>query len=230
MTTTRIIRMTIPRAPEPSREEWEADRRRVAEHLIETGEPYGYYDYSDNGPEYTAANSEEIDRLTPEAVRAVRLACGRAERDLREKHPAAAVVARGIEGPSPFTEEVVERWYAAEAALTGADKDAYQDLLVLRDIRSLVRKHGWYDIDEWVGHWQFGNWPKQYEPPTSPALDRLRALHAEGIQRRHDAEESVERSNNRYDFRPVCGRNGIGAGSSQLRRPRGRRGRSSPPD
>jgi hypothetical protein len=182
VTTSRIIRMTIPRAPEPSREEWEAKRRRRAEHLIETGEHYDYASY--DLPQYTDADDAEIDALTPGAIKAVRRACGRAERDLREKHPAAAVVARGIQGP--MTAESIDRWYATEAALTGADKDAYQDLLRLLDIRAQLRKERYYSISEWMGDWQIDHWPKGYAPPTSPALDRLRALHAEGIQRHHD--------------------------------------------
>jgi hypothetical protein len=188
VTTSRIIRMTIPRAPEPSREEWETEHRRIAEHLIETGEPYGsygYYGYSGDGPLYTDADDAEIDALTPEAIKAVRRACGRAERDLRAKHPAAAAVARGIV-ERPMTEEVIERWYASQAALTGADNDAYHDLIVLRDIRAQLRTERYYSVTEWMGAWQFDGWPKRYEPPTSPALDRLRVLHAEGVQRRHD--------------------------------------------
>lgn len=183
MTTSRIIRMTVPRAPEPSREEWEAEERRWAVDLIETGEDTRY-SYDGNGPLYTDADTEEIDALTPEAIKAVRRACGRAERDLREKHPAAAVVARGIV-ERPWTDEVIDRWYTSEAALTGADKDAYHKLIKLRDFRSHLRKDRWYSITESMGAWIF-NWPKGYEPPASPALDRLRALHAEGIQRRHD--------------------------------------------
>jgi hypothetical protein len=176
-TASRIIRMNIPRAPRPSRGEWEAGRRRVAEHLIETGEPYysgGYYDSGDAGPLYTGTPRKEIDALIPDAVRAIRLACGRAERDLRAKHPAAAAVLRD------FT-------YAAEAALTGADKDAYHDLIALRHLRQQMRKDRYYDVDELVGAgWQFARWPQGYKPPASPKLDRLRALYAEDVQRRHD--------------------------------------------
>jgi len=185
MTTSRIIRMTIPRAPRPSREEWEAERRRFAEHFIDTGEHD--HDYSGGTPEYTDADDAEIDALTPEAIKAVRRACGHAERDLREKHPAAGAVARGIV-ERPMTAEVIERWYASEAALTGADKDAYRDLIVLRDIRAGVRKeYRWFSVTERAGAWQFDDWPQRYEPPSSRALDRLRALHAEGVQRRHDS-------------------------------------------
>jgi hypothetical protein len=183
---TRIIRMTIPRAPRPTREEWEAEERRWAQDLIDTGENTRWSYDTFGQPSYTDADEEEIDTLTPEVIKVVRRACGRAERDLREKHPAAGVVARGIESPSPFTMEVVERWYAAKDALAGADKDAFEDLVVLRHVRDHLRKDRWYSVTEWMGAWEFDRWPQGYELPASPALDRLRALHAEGIQRRYD--------------------------------------------
>jgi hypothetical protein len=158
-----------------TREEWEDGQRRHAEHLIQHGVGYEFE------PAYTDEERREVESLKPEAVKVIRRACGRIERELRSRYPAAATAARGIEGP--ITEESIDRLYKAVDALTGADRNAYDDLQRLRGVRERIRR----GVVGRLGcrRWDIA-WPERGEKPTCPELDRLDAIAEQAVQRHLD--------------------------------------------
>jgi hypothetical protein len=141
--------------------------------------------------------------LAPEVIKTIRRSCSRIERQLRQQHPQAAALARGPEEKdlqerrkitgachaNHITAADIDRWQAAVETLTGEARRSYDDLVCLKDIRrSLQRNRGWRDeFDEPTAcQWEFDTiWPRGYDRPTSPELDRLRALNHQAVERFH---------------------------------------------
>jgi hypothetical protein len=155
----------------PTREQYEADRRAYAEHLIEHGRGCDH-------PSFTDAEHDEIARLAPEIIRTVRRECGRIECSLRKQYPRAGELAKGI-SERPITAEAHDRHAAAVDALPNADRGALQDLLTLRSIRAGLRHelHRPAPRDP----------PFRFERFVSPEIDRLRTMSDRAITRHCDS-------------------------------------------
>jgi hypothetical protein len=160
-----------------TREEFEASKRKYAQDMIETGD-CNYLGYTSHGPSLTSAERDEIKQLRPDVIKTVRAACGVIERDLRRRFPDVAALLRPHKGP--WTQEELDHLWEASDALTGADRDAYNDLLGLRDTRQEVTHFGVYR------ELSLDSWPSRYEQPTSPPLRRLFAIYEQADQRWKD--------------------------------------------
>jgi hypothetical protein len=150
----------------PTREEWEAEQRRIAESMIEHG--HSHRDDNDPGPTSTFAQSDEIERLRPGIIKTVRAACGRIERQLRREHPDAAELAK----PKGYSHERYE-------ALSPAAHDALDDIWSLRRVRDRLSNSGWYANEFLIG-WD-SDWPSRYDRPTSPEIKRFLKVRAQTV-------------------------------------------------
>jgi hypothetical protein len=155
----------------PTREEFEAERRAHAEHLIEHGE--GYAD--EHNPTYTAAEADEIERMAPVIIKTIRRECGRIERPLRREYPEVIWLL------NPGVDRYLSGEYdTAEAALTAPARSAYNTLWELRDIRSTLREDAENPIISEYG--------LSFDRFTSPEIDRLRIIRQDALDRYHDRE------------------------------------------
>jgi hypothetical protein len=162
-----------------TREEFDTRQRERAQEMIDTG--CNHHHLGDRGRSFTSAERDEIDQLRPDAIKTVRAACGVIERDLRQRFPDVAALLRPHKGP--WTQGELDHLWEASEALTGTDRDAYNDLLHLRDIRHHAAKNSYHDdfvlsLDQ--------DWPTRYERPTSPALEQLFTLYDQAEQRWKD--------------------------------------------
>jgi hypothetical protein len=114
----------------PSREKWEADERARAEHTIEHG--INVWDYGAGELHWSDEERAEVEALAPQAIKAIRRACGRAERSLREQYPAAGELAK----QDARTVEDVRRKNNAIDALDDAARETVYTLWRLQDVRS----------------------------------------------------------------------------------------------
>ena len=159
----------------PTREEWEARERGTAEWMIETGRSH----FEGDGPSLTAEERAEAAALLPVVVMQVRTACGRVERAARLQSPTAAAL-RARKAPRCGSE--VGAWLAPIEALEGRDREAWDLLERMRDIRGRLSRTSPMDVAHLEA--RLGRWPAGYERPSSPDLDRIRELAA-GAAERH---------------------------------------------
>jgi hypothetical protein len=205
----------------PSREKWEADERRHALYTIQYG--LDSWDYGSSRPYFTVVEQDEVEALAPEAIKTIRRTCGRIERELRRAHPGAGALACGIhpdEPDDPRTRpagqcrnltwwrskpELVQRFKDAVDALTGAARDAYDDLGYLSDVRSALRRHPFDDprlpfgcalkvngTDSITWDWE-RRWPTRHALPTSLEIERLRALNDQALDRWYEKNREMGR-------------------------------------
>jgi hypothetical protein len=162
----------------PTRQEYEAQRRAHAEHLIKHGE--GYAD--EHNPTYTDAESTEIERMAPVIIKTIRRECGRIERPLRREYPEVIWLL------NPGVDRYLSGEYdAAEAALTAQARAAYNTLRELRDIRSELREDA---EDPIIGDYR----PLCFDRFTSPEIDRLRVIRQDALNRYHARERERGRN------------------------------------
>lgn len=155
----------------PTREEYEAERRALAERLIEHGE--GYAD--EHNPTYTRAESAEIERMAPVIIKTVRRECGRIERPLRREYPEVIWLL------NPGVDRYLSGEYdAAEAALTAPARAALSTLRELRDIRSELRR----DAEDPI----ISEYGPGFDRFDSPEIDRLRVIRQDALDRFHDRQ------------------------------------------
>jgi hypothetical protein len=159
----------------PTREEWEADQRSRAEQTIAAGG--NRQDYTEQPTPYGEAAQAEIDSLKPGAIKAIRRACGRIERKLRQQFPEADAVIRSFD-------------YRARDALSPAARDAWEDLYNLSKVRQNLRVGTIWATDYFMA-WDY-NWPPRHAKPTSPEIERLHQIPGELRQMHRD--QSVERA------------------------------------
>ena len=196
----------------PTREKWEAEQRRHAEALIETG--CNHWDDLD-WPTWSEDERAEAKELAPGVIAMIRRTCGRVERAMRQRYPEVAALARGPREADlderqatsgacrhnyPTTEDI-DRWYAAVDALEGDDRDTFEALTRLRDIRrSLRRRRNVYsdnpDLFErpteavWTFDWI---WSDGYNRPQSAELDRLREMNTVAVRRWNEKNRAMGR-------------------------------------
>lgn len=170
----------------PSREEWETDQRAYAEELIE----FGFHRREElSEPSYTRDEKLEIQEdLAPGIIAVFRRAFGRIERELRGRYPAVVPLVR----PKHLT---YDEALAAENALTADERTALATLLWVRDMRTELSLRscafdaplsplGWtINADVQPRRLFVADWPKPFEPPSSPELDRLHALSDQAFER-----------------------------------------------
>jgi hypothetical protein len=156
----------------PTRDEYEAQQRSHAEHMIEHG--VGYAD--EYSPTFTDAERAEIAALSPEIIKTVRRECGRIERPLRHQYPEVVWLL------DPGTDRYLSGEYDAAVATLNPDQLAALDTLrELRDVRWVLR-YGGFDFAYWDA-----SPPPGFEP-ACPELDRLREIHERALARYHDRE------------------------------------------
>ena len=161
----------------PSREEWEARERGTAAWMIETGRSH----FEGDCPSFTAEEHAEAATLLPAAVAEIRRACGRVERAARLQSPTAAAL-RARKTPQITSVDDVAAWLAPIEALEGRDREAWDLLERMRDIRGRLSRTSPMDVAHLEA--RLGRWPAGYERPSSPDLDRLTELAA-GAAERH---------------------------------------------
>ena len=161
----------------PSREQWESRERGTAEWMIETGRSH----YEGGGPSLTSEEHDEVAVLLPVVVKQIRTACGRVERAARLQSPTAAEL-RAQKTPRITSVGDVAAWLAPIDALEGRDREAWELLEKMRDIRRGVSRTGPTDVARLEA--RLGRWPAGYARPTSPDIDRIRELAA-GAAERH---------------------------------------------
>jgi hypothetical protein len=201
----------------PTREQWEADERRHAEYTIEYG--INSWDFGSTRAVFTIVEQDEVEALAPEAIKTIRRACSRIERDLRQTHPDAAALARGPQEANLEerratpgacranypTAADTDRWYDAVDALTGTDRDAYDVLRYLSHVRIDLRRYPFDDprpprgcaihvngTDPFTWDWE-RSWPPRYALPTSPEIERLRELNDQAVERWHESNREMGR-------------------------------------
>jgi hypothetical protein len=125
----------------PTREEWEAGERSRAQYCIDEG--VNAWDYGQTQLGYTEAERAEVESLAPEAIKAIRRACGRIERQLRQQFPEAGRLAKGIT-ERPITGGAIDRYRAATEKLTGEETEALDELRRVSDIRDGLKREGWW--------------------------------------------------------------------------------------
>jgi hypothetical protein len=170
----------------PSREDWEAESRRIAEWMVETGAAQGDDDMS-----FTAEDREAAEALAAVAVKQIRKACGEVERVLRAASPAAAAAADPKRWDYRTTEGYRE-WDAAVDALEGGDRDAYDGLQRMRDFRCQVKRMTSSYLTPYDIAVKF-RWPSGFDHPASPEITRLAELVDGADERRAEGNREIGR-------------------------------------
>jgi hypothetical protein len=165
----------------PTHEQWEDSLSKHALHMIEHGE--GYSD--DWDPRFTTEERAEVDALVPEVVKVIRRACGRIERQLRNEHPDVAAILRA-KGKSLAE---IRQLSAAVDGLTGAARDAFDDLGHLGSVRSELSRLKYIEPDH--AAYVLYHWPSRFERPTCKELDRWRHLSEQAVQRHKDGNRAM---------------------------------------
>jgi hypothetical protein len=178
----------------PTRQEWEAGERRRAEHCISDG--INAWDYGQSKLGYTDAERAEVESLAPEAIKAIRRACGRVERSLRQQFPRAGELAKGFyrwcerHGLDKNSMEAVDQYHAAIKELSEAETAAYWTLRRTDHVRSGLRVEScWREYGTFEAGWADNSAPSdpntRYEwlNVNSPELDRLHEISEQAMQR-----------------------------------------------
>lgn len=192
--------MTTKERKWSTREEWEAEQRRRAEHCIRDG--INAWDYGQSQLPYTEDEQAEVDSLAPEAIKAIRRACGRVERELREQYPHAAELHKGLyhwcdqrgipKRPKLEDTRAVAQFekayddYQAECeSLSTAEDAAYQTFFRLRDIREGLKVRGWWYRPFQPGWTSDFRWRHLDDSLTldCPELDRLWEISDQTVTR-----------------------------------------------
>jgi hypothetical protein len=174
-----------------TREEWEAEQRSRAECCISDG--INAWDYGESQLGYTDDERAEVKSLAPEAIKAIRRACGRVERELRKQYPHAAELAKGFywwcdqhgypkrpkdgRAVAQF-EEAYHGYHAEIESLTTAEDAALDTFGHLRDIRKDLKERGW-----WYRPFEAG-WKIRHLDTLSldsPELDRLQEISDQAV-------------------------------------------------
>lgn len=167
----------------PGRQDWEADARGIAQWMVDTGHAQGGDETT-----FTVAERDEAEALAKVVVKQFRAACGRVERATRAQHPGVAQLFDRRVAKFASVEDV-EAWQAPIEALAGAERDAFDLLVTMRDIRASVKRMTRSHLTPYEIRVKFNSqhpphWPKECDHPASPEITRLAELVSRADRRR----------------------------------------------